>query len=131
YLYLLKSICSASAVQNHLVPSVDKICVSIIIEKFIRYCWYYTEADGRFTQERRSSPGVQNARWTERALRLQHARDIIRKHPQSVVVTEGQWANFSCGIKLPGTIRWRIGDFKAHGIYDYNSGETLPELEGV
>ena len=65
------------------------------------------------------------------ALRPQHARDIIRKHPQSVVVTEGQWANFSCGIKLPGSIKWRIGDFKTYGIYDYNSGESLPELEGV
>ena len=62
------------------------------------------------------------------ALRPQHARDVIRKHPQSVVVIEGQWANFSC---VPGTIKWRIGDFKTYGIYDYNSEETLPEFEGV
>ena len=54
----------------------------------------------------------------------------IREHPHSVVATEGLWANFSCAIKLPGTIKWRIGDFTNNG-YEYNSGDKLPELEGV
>ena len=58
------------------------------------------------------------------------ALNPIREHPHSVVVTEGQWANFSCGIKLPGTIRWRIGDFTNDG-YVYNSAGSLPELEEV
>ena len=62
--------------------------------------------------------------------RVRRALNPIREHPHSVVVTEGQWANFSCGIKLPGTIRWRIGDFTNDG-YVYNSAGSLPELEGV
>lgn len=60
-----------------------------------------------------------------------HGHSLIKEHPHSVVATEGQWANFSCGIKLPGIIKWRIGNFKIKGIYDYNSGESLPKLEGV
>ena len=59
------------------------------------------------------------------------ARDLTREHPRSVLVTEGQWANFSCSIKLPGMIKWKIGDFKRNGVYDYNSGEHLPQLENV
>ena len=55
----------------------------------------------------------------------------IREHPHSVLATEGSWANFSCGIKLPGAIKWRIGDFTKDGYTQYNSGFELPELEGV
>ena len=58
------------------------------------------------------------------------ALNPIREHPHSVVVTEGHWANFSCGIKLPGTIRWRIGDFEDDG-YIYNTAGNLGNLEGV
>ena len=54
----------------------------------------------------------------------------IREHPHSVLATEGSWANFSCGIKLPGSIKWRIGDFTNNG-YKHNDGDQLPELEGV
>ena len=61
----------------------------------------------------------------------------IREHPHSVVVTEGSWANFSCGIKLsgntrdpPGSIKWRIGDFR-HDGKEYYSADKLPDLEGV
>ena len=56
--------------------------------------------------------------------------DPIREHPQSVVVIEGHWANFSCGIKLPGLIKWRIGDFDADG-YFYNTAGNLDDVEGV
>ena len=58
------------------------------------------------------------------------ALDPIREHPHSVVATEGTWANFSCGIKLPGFIKWRIGDFTDDG-HLYNSAGNLPGLEGV
>ena len=61
----------------------------------------------------------------------------IREHPHSVVVTEGMWANFSCGIKLtsntngiPAGIKWRIGDFTRNGN-EYYSADTFPNLEGV
>ena len=54
----------------------------------------------------------------------------IREHPHSVVVTEGQWANFSCGIKLPGSLSWRIGDLSRDGNV-YNSAGNLPLVEGV
>ena len=61
----------------------------------------------------------------------------IREHPHSVVVSEGTWANFSCGIKLSGnthnasgSIEWRIGDFKRRGK-EYYSADQLPNLEGV
>ena len=61
----------------------------------------------------------------------------IREHPHSVVVTEGTWANFSCGIRLPGnrddppgSIKWRIGDFTRNGN-EYYSADKLPYLEGV
>ena len=54
----------------------------------------------------------------------------IREHPHSLQVTEGMWANFSCGIKLPGNIKWRIGDHNRDG-YVYNSADNLPELVGV
>ena len=64
------------------------------------------------------------------AYRVRRALNPIREHPHSVVVTEGQWANFSCGIKMPGTIKWRIGDFTNHG-YVYNGAGNLPGLEGV
>ena len=65
------------------------------------------------------------------------AVDPIREHPHSVVVTEGMWANFSCGIKLsgseddiPGSIEWRIGDV-THNDNEYYSADKLPYLEGV
>ena len=58
-------------------------------------------------------------------------RDPIREHPHSVEVSEGQWANFSCGFKLPGIIQWRIGDFTRGGGYLYNAAEKLPQVEGV
>ena len=61
----------------------------------------------------------------------------ISEHPHSVVVAEGMWANFSCGIKftsntngIPASIKWRIGDFTRNGI-EYNSADGLPYLEGV
>ena len=54
----------------------------------------------------------------------------IREHPHSIQVTEGMWANFSCGIKLPGNIRWRIGGLNRDG-YIYNSAANLPDIEGV
>ena len=54
----------------------------------------------------------------------------IRKHPDSVLATEGSWAEFSCGIKLPGSIKWRIGDFTYNGT-EYNDGDKLPLVEGV
>ena len=62
------------------------------------------------------------------------ALNPIREHPHSVVVSEGTWANFSCGIKLsdnaPGSIKWRIGDFRRDGK-EYYSADQLPNLEGV
>ena len=58
-------------------------------------------------------------------------KDPIREHPHSVEVSEGQWANFSCGIKLSGTIWWRIGDFTRGDGYLYNAAEKLPQVEGV
>ena len=57
-------------------------------------------------------------------------RNPIREHPHSVLVDEGMWANFTCGIKLPGHIEWRIGDFTDDG-YEYNTGERLPYVQGV
>ena len=61
----------------------------------------------------------------------------IKEHPHSVVATEGTWANFACGIKLPGntdnapgSIKWRIGDFRRRGK-EYYSADKLPDLEGV
>ena len=56
--------------------------------------------------------------------------DPIREHPHSVVVTEGGWAYFTCAIKLPGMIRWRIGDFENNGSV-YNSVSNLAGLEGA
>ena len=58
------------------------------------------------------------------------ALNPIREHPHSVEVTEGQWANFTCGIKLPGIIKWRIGDLTRDG-HTYNSAGNLPQLEGA
>ena len=62
------------------------------------------------------------------------ALNPIRGHPHSVVVTDGSWANFSCGIKFsdnaPGSIKWRIGDFR-HDGKEYYSADRLPALEGV
>ena len=65
------------------------------------------------------------------------AMNPIREHPHSVVVTEGMWANFSCGIKftsntngIPASIKWRIGDFRRNGNESY-SADQLPYLEGV
>ena len=54
----------------------------------------------------------------------------IREHPHSVLVDEGTWANFTCGIKLPGHIKWRIGDFSDDG-YAYNTAERLSHMQGV
>ena len=54
----------------------------------------------------------------------------IQEHPHSVVVTEGRWANFSCGVKGPGFITWKIGDF-VHDGNDYNTADKLPQVEGV
>ena len=54
----------------------------------------------------------------------------IREHPHSVVAMEGMWANFSCAIKLPGSIKWRIGDFTREG-YIYNSAENVSEIQGL
>lgn len=60
------------------------------------------------------------------------ALNPIRHHPHSVAVHKGQWANFSCGIKLPGTIRWRIGDFSVNGsILLYHTAGNLHGLNGV
>ena len=56
--------------------------------------------------------------------------DPIREHPHSVVVTEGGWAHFTCAIKLPGMIRWRIGDFDNNGSV-YNSASNLAGFEGA
>ena len=56
--------------------------------------------------------------------------DPIREHPHSVFVHEWTWANFSCGIKLPDSILWRIGDLNLQG-YVYNSADQLPRLQGV
>ena len=58
-------------------------------------------------------------------------KDPIREHPHSVEVSEGQWANFSCGIKLPGNIWWRIGDFTRGDGSLYSAAEKLPQVEGV
>ena len=62
----------------------------------------------------------------------------IREHPHSVVLTEGMWANFSCGIKLSGSkndtsasIKWRIGDITHINGNEYNSADKLLYLEGV
>ena len=54
----------------------------------------------------------------------------IREHPHSVLVAEGTWANFTCGIKLPGHIEWKIRDFTDEG-HDYNTGDRLPYVQGV
>ena len=54
----------------------------------------------------------------------------IREHPHSVLVDEGTWANFTCAIKLPGHIEWRIGDFTDDG-YKYNTAERLSHVQGV
>ena len=59
------------------------------------------------------------------------AKNPIRKHPDSVLTTEGSWAEFSCDIKLPGSIKQRIGDFTTRDSTEYNDGGKLPELEGV
>ena len=58
------------------------------------------------------------------------AKNPIREHPHSVLATEGSWANFTCSIKLPGNIKWRIGDLTNNGI-KYNSEDKLPLVEGV
>ncbi|CAI8044886.1 Neuroendocrine convertase 2, partial [Geodia barretti] len=55
--------------------------------------------------------------------------DPIREHPHSVVVTEGGWAHFTCAIKLPGMIRWRIGDFENNASV-YNSLNTEEQYRG-
>ena len=49
----------------------------------------------------------------------------ITEHPHSIEVTEGTWANFTCAIKTPGNIMWRIEDF------DNNNFNKLQTLEGV
>ena len=49
----------------------------------------------------------------------------ITEHPHSIEVTEGMWANFTCAIKVPGNIKWRIEDF------DTNNFNKLQTLEGV
>ena len=60
------------------------------------------------------------------------ALNPIQEHPHSVAVHLGQWANFSCGIKLPGTIRWRIGDFSVNGsLLLYHTSGNLHALNGV
>ena len=58
------------------------------------------------------------------------AKNKIREHPHSVLVAEGTWANFTCGIKLPGHIEWRIGNFSDDGN-EYNTAERLPDVQGV
>ena len=58
------------------------------------------------------------------------AANPIREHPRSVFVNEDMWANFSCAIRLPRNIQWRIGDFTINSS-QYNSGENLPQLQGV
>ena len=58
-------------------------------------------------------------------------KDPIREHPHSVEVSEGQWANFSCGFKLPGSIQWRIGDFTRGDGSLYSAAVKLPQVEGV
>ena len=55
----------------------------------------------------------------------------ITEHPHSIEVTEGTWANFTCAIKIPGNIKWRIGDFITKEGYIFNSPVNLPSLEGV
>ena len=52
----------------------------------------------------------------------------ITEHPHSIEVTEGTWANFTCAIKIPGNIKWRIGDFNTD---NFNFANNLPSLEGV
>ena len=48
----------------------------------------------------------------------------ITDHPHSIEVTEGMWANFTCAIKVPGNIKWRIGDFNTDNF-------NLAIVEGV
>ena len=55
---------------------------------------------------------------------------LIVEHPTSVQVTEGMWAYFSCAIKHPGNIRWRVGDY-TRGNDTYHMADNLHELEGV
>ena len=55
----------------------------------------------------------------------------ITEHPHSIEVTEGMWANFTCAIKVPGNIMWRIGDFNTDKGVLFNSPVNLPSLEGV
>ena len=52
----------------------------------------------------------------------------ITEHPHSIEVTEGTWANFTCAIKIPGNIKWRIGDFNTD---NFNFANKLQTLEGV
>ena len=55
----------------------------------------------------------------------------ITEHPHSIEVTEGMWANFTCVIKTPGNIMWRIGDFITKEGVIFNSLDNLSSLEGV
>ena len=55
----------------------------------------------------------------------------ITEHPHSIEVTEGTWANFTCAIKIPGNIKWRIGDFITTKGDIFNFANNLPSLEGV
>ena len=54
----------------------------------------------------------------------------LEAYPQSVEVAEGTWANFTCTIKTPGTLYWRIGSF-VHKGYDEHTFYGLNKLEGV
>jgi len=47
-----------------------------------------------------------------------------------VSVAEGTMANFSCAIKFPGTLKWRIGSFTDEG-HEYNVGDQLDRIQGL
>ena len=52
----------------------------------------------------------------------------ITDHPHSIEVTEGMWANFTCAIKVPGNIKWRIGDFNTD---NFNLVMNIETVTGV
>jgi len=54
----------------------------------------------------------------------------LKQHTQSVSVIEGMMASFNCTIKLPGTLKWRIGCFTDEGN-EYNAGDQLDRIQGL
>ena len=58
------------------------------------------------------------------------AANPLKQHPQSVSVAEGMMASFNCTIKLPGTLKWRIGCFTDEGN-EYNTGDQLDRIQGL